>query len=172
MKKLLYISCCVSIAALFVGCKPTEEGYKQAYEIAKAKRNAAEADPYTGNLMMREGDPEWRILGNDSVLYKRQTLKRLDGDTLPYKPYNIAVAQYKMKTNAVAHAERLSESGYKSRVFNNSYGFYITIVAQLDNVGQVVPFIKEYMKSNPNGVYPGFPNRPVLMIPTALPIRL
>lgn len=171
MKKLpifLLVGALVALAS----CKPTEEAYRKAYEIAQTKRATEEADPYTGMVMVREGDPVWKVVDGDSLLYVRQPLMRLEGDSLHYKPYNVAVAQYKMKTTAVAHAERLRTQGYDSRVFRNPGQYYITVAAQLDSVSEVVPFMRRYMKDHPRDTYTGFPGRPVLTIPTALTNRL
>ena len=161
MKKLP-IFLLIGTLVVLASCKPTEEAYRKAYEIAQTKRATEEADPYTGMVMVREGDPVWKVVDGDSLLYVRQPLMRLEGDSLHYKPYNVAVAQYKMKTTAVAHAERLRTQGYDSRVFRNPGQYYITVAAQLDSVSEVVPFMRRYMKDHPRDTYTGFPGRPVL----------
>lgn len=171
MKKLPVILLVATLVGL-VSCRPTEEAYRKAYEIAQSKRALEEDDPYTGMVMVREGDPVWKVVDGDSLLYVRQPLMRLEGDSLHFKPYNVAVAQYKMKTTANAHAERLRAQGYNSRVFQNAGQYYITVAAQLDSVSEVIPFMRRYMKEHPRDIYTGFPGCPVLTIPTSLTNRL
>ena len=99
MKKIFF-SALVLVMAL-ASCKPTERNYKQAYDSALAKRQKAEAEtmiPASG-LLSDEG-PQQRIVGGDTLYVSTERLRALSGDE-PVSPYNVAVAMYKMNTNAI-----------------------------------------------------------------------
>lgn len=152
------------VAAIAVSCKPTEANYKAAYDIAQEARRADEYTSVAG--FVREGDPVWRKVGNDSVLVKQQPLARLEGDSLQMRTLNVAIASYGMKANAVAHKNNLSSAGYDARVLLNGDDKYLVIAAQYDSIADLVLFIDGYMKRHKNDMYSGLPGRPVVMIPS------
>lgn len=169
MKTLKLTLVCAAMAAMAVSCKPTEAGYKAAYDVAQAKmKNDPMADV---KGFIREGDPLWRKVGNDSVLVMQQPLARLDGDSLPIMPVNVAVAAYRMKANAVAQADRLIAEGFSARVLRNRENIFYVIAAQYDSVRPVVEFIEKYMASHSSDVYSGLPGRPVVEIPNGVYVQ-
>ena len=152
------------VAAIAVSCKPTEANYKAAYDIAQEARRADEYTSVAG--FVREGDPVWRKIGADSVLVKQQPLARLEGDSLPIRTFNVAVASYGMKANADGHRKNLDSAGYDARVLRNGDEKYIVIAGQFDSNADLVPFIDSYMKRHKSDMYSGLPGRPVVMVPS------
>lgn len=158
-----------ALALCVAACKPTETNYKAAYDVAQAKRASEAAEHPEG--IVREGDPEWRKIGNDSLLVKQQPLARLDGDTAKIYPVNVAIASYRMRANAVAHADGLRSQGLNSRVLQNRDEYYYVIAAQYDSIQPALTFIPEYMKNHPDDMYAGLPGRPVVEIPAGVRVK-
>lgn len=163
MKRLPLIIAVAALAAVVAGCKPTESGYKAAYEAAQAQKAAMQDDAAIYGLIMESG-AKWHRIGDDSVLYKRDILAPLEGDTFPRHDFNVAIASYKMNTNASAHAARLREKGYQARVMKNPAGMFLVIAAQFDSIAPAAPFIREYRRSHPQDMYSGLPGMPVVQV--------
>lgn len=164
----------ISAAAVMLAaasCKPTEAGYKAAYDAAQAKRTAEQDDAAMYGGMFMEGAPHWRRIGADSVLYLQQPLAPLDGDSAAVANVNVAIASYKMNTNAKAHTERMKNSGLKARVLRNNKNSFLVIVAQYDSIQPAVSFIEDYIKSHPDDMYSGLPGRPIVTAPSGRKIR-
>lgn len=159
----LILTAAAVIALAATSCKPTEAGYKAAYEAAQAQKAAEQNDAALYGLIMESG-ASWHHVGSDSVLYKRDILAPLEGDTFPRHDFNVAVAAYKMNTNAISHAARLSENGYKARVLKNPAGMFLVIAAEFDSIAPTAPFIKEYRRSHPSDMYSGLPGMPVVQV--------
>lgn len=156
----------------FTACKPTEAGYKAAYDSARDKRLAEQQEDaalYGG--MIRDGEPRWRYVGADSVQFVQQPLAPLEGDSLPVRNVNVAVASYRMPTNAKAHAQRLSNSGLDSRVLKTSGSSFLVIAAQYDSIAPAPTFIKEYMRRHPDDMYAGLSGRPIVTAPSGRRIK-
>ena len=167
-RKSLYLL--LSAPALLVAvaaCKPTEANYRAAYEASLAKREAQDAEMREFGIVLREGDPQWRAVGSDSILYRREPLAALEKDTARMHPYNVVIASYSMPTNARAHAERLAGEGFKSRVLQNGDSRYYTVVAEFDSLPGVPAFVREYVSKHPRDMYSGLPGYPMVAVPTS-----
>ena len=169
--KRLAILSAVAVMLAATSCKPTEAGYKAAYEAAQAKRAAEQDDAALYGGMFMEGAPHWRRVGTDSVLYMQQPLAPLDGDSAAVADVNVAIASYKMNTNAKAHAERLKNAGLNARVLRNNKNSFLVIAAQYDSIPPAVSFIDDYIKSHPDDMYAGLPGRPIVTSPSGRKIR-
>ncbi len=94
-------------------CKPTEKGYKQAYEAAKSKREQKDPDDDLltgGHKLLSEGSTQWKVIGGDSLQLQHTLLKPIKGSVWPQSgPYRLAVAMFKMTTNANSMLEDLKK---------------------------------------------------------------
>lgn len=85
-------------------CKPTERNYQAAYDAAKAKREYKDPDEDLltgGHKLLSDDAKNWVVLGSDSLQTERVWLKPYDGGVWPQSgPYRLAVAMFKMSTNA------------------------------------------------------------------------
>lgn len=84
-------------------CKPTEKGYRSAYEAAKNKREQADPDLLLlgGHKLLTDDATNWKRLGGDSLQVMHIMLKPDNGAKWPETgPYRLAVAMFKMTTNA------------------------------------------------------------------------
>lgn len=149
---------------LITACKPTEKNYQQAYNAAKAKREAAAAEtmiPASG--LMSDDGPQLRVINKDSVFVDKTRLRNLD-DKKPEKMWYIAVGTYKMNTNAKANAENLRSEGYENAAAFKSYGNkWFTVSGGANNLDTVVKMSKEFQKKHPDYPYVGLPGAPVLL---------
>ena len=71
MKKTIrfILTICILMPLLYA-CKPTEKGYRQAYEAAKSKREQKDPDEDLltgGHKLLNEGSSRWNVIDGDSV---------------------------------------------------------------------------------------------------------
>ncbi|MDE6057947.1 MAG: hypothetical protein K2F93_08020, partial [Muribaculaceae bacterium] len=92
------------LVAMLCGCKPTEKGYRQAYEAAKNKREQKDPDEDLltgGHRLLSEEASNWRVIDGDSLQLQHKFLKPIGDAKWPQEgPYRLAVAMLKMTTNA------------------------------------------------------------------------
>lgn len=108
LKYTLLIAIC---SFLFVSCKPTEKNYQAAYDAAKAKREYVDPDQALltgGHALLDDDSSNWLRIGADSLELQRIRLKPLQGEWPHPGPYRLAVAMFKMDTNAKSLAADLS----------------------------------------------------------------
>lgn len=104
MKTTKLIFMAVAMLLLAGACKPTEKNYRAAYDAAKAKREYKDPDEELltgGHRLLSDDATNWVVLGQDSLQTERIWLKPSDGAKWPQSgPYRLAVAMFKMSTNA------------------------------------------------------------------------
>lgn len=145
-------------------CKPTENNYRQAYDAAKAKREAANADamiPASG--LLSDDGTSLKIVNGDSLYVSRDRL-RLDPENPDIlKAYNVAVGVYKMNTNARAQAAALAEKGYDAHAVMTTGDRWYALAGGFSSLEDAQAFIKEFKKKNPGYPYIGIPGNPVII---------
>lgn len=164
MKGLFRLLIAAVALSCVTACKPTEQGYKSAYDAALRKRQAADAEnmiPATG--LQTDDGPQLRIIAGDSVYVDRQRVRTPEGTVAPYTWY-VAVGVYKMSTNALANADALRRKGYARaaalRATDNRWYAVADGAGSLDSVR-----IKAagFHHDNPGYPYVGLPASPVLL---------
>ena len=154
----------VCLAALMLpACKPTEKNYRAAYEAAKSKREAAEAEqmiPATG--LLSDDGPELRVVEGDTLYVSRDRLRFGAGETLE-GAFTVGVGIYRMDTNAKAQAEKLKEKGYDARALRTTGDRWYCTVGAFATVDEARAFIKEFRGSNRGYPYIGLPGAPVIL---------
>lgn len=157
------------ILALFIcfatSCKPTEKGYKAAYDAALGKREAAykdlDVDLPEGKLQEADG-AQLKEVNGVSVYVLNQRIRPVDeGRKLPGS-YNVAVGTYKMITNCSSQSEALKHEGYDSFPAREGDGIYYTIAGSFETLDEAVTFYEKYSKDK-DRVYVGLPNAPVII---------
>lgn len=152
------------IAALFAGCKPTEKNYREAYDAAKAKREAAEAEtmiPATG--LMSDDGPQLRVVDGDSLYVSRDRLRKVPGEDSEFGKFNVAVGVYKMNTNAKAQASQLTEEGYKAMAAQTTGDRWYTVAGVFETLPEAAEFIRKFKAKHKNYPYIGLPDAPVIV---------
>lgn len=164
MKKFTIIISLV-FALFFVGCKPTEKGYKAAYDAALGKREAAKADigiELPDGALQQVDGAQLKEINGVKVYVQNQLIRPIEeGKKLPGR-FNVAVGTYKMVTNCKSQAQSLIEEGYEAFAAKDPEGMYYTIAGSFPNVEEAIKFYQNY-KSNPNRVYVGLPSSPVII---------
>lgn len=165
MKRLFkYLAVFAFMAIVVSSCKPTENNYRQAYDAAKAKREAANAEamvPTTG--LLSDDGTSLKIVNGDSLFVSNDRLRREPAMTDVMKRYNVAVGVYKMNTNAKAQAAALTEKGYNAHAVMTTGDRWYTIAGCFDTIEEAQAFIKEFKKKNPGYPYIGLPGSPVVI---------
>lgn len=163
MKNLFFIS--ILLVLLSASCKPTEKGYKAAYDAALGKREAAMADIDVnlpeGALQQVDG-PQLKEVDGVSVYLLNQRIKPVDGTEETFHSYNVAIGSYKMQTNCRAQVADLKQQGYKAFGAYDADNLFYTIAGSFPTLSEAVKFYKEY-RSGSKKVYVGLPDAPVII---------
>ena len=166
MKKKTEIikSVAVSVTLLFgvwlmSGCKPTEQGYRAAYDAARQKREAAAAEmmiPVSG--LLSDDGPQRRIIDGDTLFVTKERVRGADGENLPR--WLLAVGVYRMDTNARAQAASLRGSAMAVRGEGDRWYCVADTASGLDGI---MAARKRFMASHPDFPYIGLPASPVIV---------
>lgn len=158
---------CISaaiVALMFISCKPTENNYRKAYDAAQAKREQAAAEqmrPASG--LLSDDGPSLKVIDGDSIYVLRERLRLPDGKK-PAGEWGIAVALFKMSTNAVATAENLRAEGWDEAVnVNASRDRHYTIINSVATLDSARAIAKRFENTYPEYPYIGLPGAPVLI---------
>ena len=160
---------CMLLGMLY-SCKPTEKGYRQAYEAAKSKREQVdpEEDLLTGgHKLLNEESTNWKVIAGDSVQLQHMFLKPTDGSTWPQSgPYRLAVAMFKMTTNANSMLADLKRKGNLQPVIatdgKDRYYIIAGSATYADSLGNV---LSTFRKEHPGFQYIGLtPQKPVIIV--------
>ncbi|MDE6718161.1 MAG: SPOR domain-containing protein [Muribaculaceae bacterium] len=149
---------------LIAGCKPTENNYRSAYEAAKNKREAANAEqmiPATG--LLSDDGTMLKVVDGDTVFVSRDRLRRDSVSEKILDTYNVAVGVYKMNTNAYAQAKALKEKGYNSVAVQTTGDRWYTIAGSFPTIEEAKGFILKFGKDNKGYPYIGLPGAPVII---------
>lgn len=167
MKNIISIIFTITLFLLFISsCKPTEKGYKAAYDAALGKRQSATShlgvEIPDGAFMQVDG-PELKEFDGVKVYLLSEPIKPAeDGKILPAS-YNVAVGCYKMSTNCAAQTADLQKEGYENAFTAvDPEGKYYTIAYSCDTLKDAVDFYKKYQSSK-NRTYVGLPGAPVII---------
>ena len=147
------------------GCKPTEKGYKSAYDAALGKRQAAMAELDVnlpeGAIQSVDGPQLKNVEGADVYLLNQRISPVEEEMKLPGN-YNVVVGTYKMSTNCMAQSRALKEEGYEAFPAKATDGMYFTVAGSFSSMKEAVEFYKKY-QAGKNRVYVGLPNAPVII---------
>lgn len=164
MKKSLILVSLTLVLAMGA-CKPTEKGYKSAYDAALGKREAALADMNVdlpeGALQKVDG-PQLKEINGVSVYVMNERIKPVEQDFTAPGDYNVAIATYKMITNCRSQVEDLKKENYDAFAAKDEEGMYFTIAGSFPTVEEAVNFYENYRKKK-DRVYVGLPNSPVII---------
>lgn len=165
IKSIFRIGVVMAGVIVMPGCKPTEKNYKAAYDAALSKRRAEDSDPdlnLPAGGYQRLDEPGKKNINGKSYFYQFLRLKPLtEGDGM--KPYNVAVAEYKMPTNCSAQVSDLVEAGYKAFGARSGDDRYFVFVGGYDTLEEAVSALESYVRKNKDAVYVGLPDNPVII---------
>jgi len=132
MNKVLFI---IAIAFLaIVGCKPTEENYRAAYEKAK-ERQSETGDSLTTAQLRKSQEPRLMAVGPDTLpVMTFYVAREADfGNKDLIRKYCVVVGRFKQVFNARSMAERLVSGGFKNAfVVHDAQGYYYVACSSTD----------------------------------------
>lgn len=161
IKKILPI---LGLLIFLIGCKPTENNYRSAYEAAKNKREAANAEamvPTTG--MLSDDGPMRKVVDGDTIFVSRDRLRRDSVSEKILNTYNVAVGVYKMNTNAYAQVKALREEGYDAVAVQTTGDRWYSVAGAFPTLKEARDFIHTFEKKHPDYPYIGLPGAPVII---------
>ena len=159
-KKIRILLMMAVLLGMLNACKPTEKGYKQAYEAAKSKREQVDPDEDLltgGHKLLSQESTNWRVIAGDSLQLQHKFLKPLDGEKWPQSgPYRLAVALLKMTTNAKSILSDLQETGsLKPMVATDGKDTYYIVAGSASYVDSLGNVLTTFKKENPKFQYIG-----------------
>lgn len=158
------------LGGMLYSCKPTEKGYRQAYEAAKSKREQKDPDEELltgGHKLLSEEATNWRVIDGDSLQLEHKFLKPVKDSTWPQSgPYRLAVAMMKMTTNANSMLTDLKKKGTLQPVVatdgKDTYYMIAGSATYVDSLGSV---LKTFRRENPGFHYIGLQgDKPVVIV--------
>lgn len=160
MKKLLMIMAIAAVA--LSGCKPTEKNYRAAYDAAINKRQSV-ADSLEADGLVSADGPRSRNVDGKDYYFLSEIMKAAEGyDAL--LAVNVAVAQFKMPTNARSGVEALREKGYDARLAKGMGDKWFIIAGSFDSIKEATEFIDKFRSKNPSYSYIGLgADQPVII---------
>lgn len=146
---------------LLTSCKPTEKGYKAAYDAAVGKRMEMieSSTPVTG-VISAEG-PNISEYKGKQIFVLTDRLKTLDEQEKLHK-YCVAVSVYKMPTNCIAQVKALKEEGFEATAGRSSDDKFYVIAGSFKEMDEAIEFMEKY-KAGEDRHYVGLPDSPVLI---------
>ena len=151
------------------GCKPTERGYKSAYDAAVGKRQAATEALETGvgDMKLQSVDgPQLRKFKEVDYYYTAENLTVLEETPAVLLNYNVAVACFKMPTNCISMVKDLQSQDIAAFGAKTADDKYYAIIGTFDNLDDAVAWYVMYDSATPKA-YLGLPGAPVIIFSRA-----
>ena len=158
------------LGGMLYSCKPTEKGYRQAYEAARNKMEQKDPDEELltgGHRLLSEEATNWRVIDGDSVEMEHKFIKPLKDSAWPQSgPYRLAVAMLKMTTNANSMLTDLKKGRSLTPVIatdgKDTYYIIAGSATYADSLGNV---LKTFKRENPGFQYIGLAGgRPLIIV--------
>lgn len=162
---LFPLTLCLTL--ILSACKPTENNYRQAYEAAQAKKKKADNDAdFDISRMIRDDLPRREKIDGDSAYIRREHLMIYGDDASRSLPRcNVAVAAFRMRSNAEAMAQRLrSEEKLDAFIIRDRNELLYVIANSAPTLPEAIKKMREFISAHPNFVYVGLPQEPVIEI--------
>lgn len=154
---------------LFSACKPTEKNYQAAYDAARAKREYKDPDEELltgGHKLLNDDATNWVVLGQDSLQTERIWLKPFEDAKWPQSgPYRLAVAMFKMTTNANSALEDLKKHKDLTPIIaRDGQKRYFLIAGSATYPDSLASVLSTFRKSNPDFTYIGMTDSQPMVI--------
>lgn len=158
------------LMALAAACKPTEKNYRQAYEAAKAKREYVDPDAdlmMGGHKLLDEESSNWKVLGTDTLEIRHFYMKPVGVEKWPNEgPYRLAVAMFKMNTNANSLlADIKKRTTQHPVVATDSKDRHYIIAGSATSIDSLAQVLATFKKENPGFSFIGMtPEKPLIIV--------
>ena len=165
MKKFIYSLLIIILFLSINACKPTEKGYKSAYDAALNKRESVNASfevNMDGKVLEQVDGPQLKEIDGIKVYVENQRLRPVSHFEILPGNYNVAVSIYKMSTNANSQVQDLRETGLDAFVAKDTDDRFYTIAGSYDSMAEALKLYKTLQKDKQR-IYVGFPQAPVII---------
>lgn len=130
MKKLIFYSFVLLLAAGVTSCKPKQSAYKAAYEKAKEK----EVAPQTNTEQAVQPDVTVTKSAAPQVTVRKEKITPvLASDASGLRKFSVVIGSFVNKTNATSLKESMEKDGYRVILAQNEKQMYRVIVASFDS---------------------------------------
>lgn len=132
-------------------CKTSEENYKKAYQAAVEKQNEGYTDEEIISMAREEAMPR-TLFNGDSIPLKGVYVNtvKLDPPVAPASRYNVVVATFKQKFNAMSVLDRLRQGGYPdSRLLIDKDQTYYVSAFTTDTLPEAVATLRQLEGASP-----------------------
>lgn len=160
MKKIVYLTIIIALISSISACKPTEQNYRAAYELAQQKK--AGTDTVTDRLIDSEAAPAQVTVDGISLPMKTEytrPVRDLDGFNIAdFKKYNVVIASFRQLFNAKSVRKRAIEAGFdKAFIVVNNEQVYIVIAASCSTPAEAEAALKKVNDVKPVAMKSPFP---------------
>ena len=165
-----YVAAACLALILAAGCKPTEKGYRQAYDAARAKREHVDPDDALltgGHRLLDEKATNWTVLGSDTLQLQHLYLKAESDSVWPQSgPYRLAVAMMKMSTNSNSMLRDINRGGgLKPVVATDGKDRHYIIAGSATYPDSLAQVLATFRKNNPGFRHIGLADQqPVVIV--------
>lgn len=151
MKWHLYIAICVGAVAVS-SCKTTEANYRAAYEKAIAGQDGDDAadldDTIYGQARKPMDHSTVALAGGgtaDVAVHIVRVTEGGGGTNERLHRYNVVVAQFKQRFNAISYRDRLADNGAPSAfVVETAEPYYYVVLSSHDSLEAAAEALKAY----------------------------
>lgn len=150
-KQLIPVLVALLPGVFFNSCKTSEENYKKAYLAAVEKQNEGYTDEEILSMAREEAIPR-TVFNGDSIPMKGVYVNtvKLDPPVAAALRYNVIVATFKQKFNAMSVLDRLRQKGYDDgRLLIDREQTYYVAASTTDSLANAVKTLRELQESSP-----------------------
>jgi len=156
---IIFVAATIIIGFALPSCKTTEENYRKAYEATVDKQNEGYTAQELSEMAREEAIPR-AVYKGDSIPLKGVYVNtvKLDPPVASALRYNVVVATFKQKFNAMSVLSRLREAGYENcRLLIDKDQLYYVAASTTGSLDDAVTTLRNLQESSPVTMRPPFP---------------
>ena len=150
---------------VMTGCKPTEKNYKNAYDVAVAKKKAAAdvLDVDASELQAVEGIRK-QTVGDGTVSLLSENIKPMEEANQGGEgPMAVVVGKFNMTTNARRQVEDLLPTEPHAIVCIDGKGHYFVSIARCGSLEEAGRIVADFKSRHPGYPFVGLDGDPVVV---------
>ena len=163
MKKYAFF---ILISILSLACKPTEKNYQKAYDKAAEaaeRKNRMDTESVSGGKLDSFNAPRVQIVEGDTVWVSSVRVKPFETTIEGADKAVVAIAHYKMPTNARRHAEDIRKDYPDAFVAKDGDENYYVVIGRASGYKDAAPLIRQFKETHPGYRYIGMNDGPIVL---------
>ena len=135
----------VIVSLSMIGCKTTEQNYKQAYLLARESKKSDD-DALMATLVKQSQDPQMTMVNGEQLPMRKEFVSIIsqEGDPkVEIKRYNVVVGRFRQIFNARSMRQRMCDLGYNSYVLSDRQPVYYVAVESTDTIENALELYKK-----------------------------